>query len=348
MKRIIFLLVFSLTSFLSFSQVAGRINAMNTPARNTPDPANLLYYRPDSLNAILPAIKDNLIWDQVQITGLPTDLSNRPTFTQADAAYKAIGYTPSYAEIVSALGMTPANESRTITINGVTHDLSANRSWAVGDISSGSTYANPSWITALAHSKVTYSGTSGQYVRGDGTFATFPSIPAAQVNSDWTSGSGPSQILNKPSLSPVATSGLYGDLTGTPTLATVATTGAYSDLTGKPSLISDYGPSGAISVTKRWVGSVTPSTGNGYSIDISSAGFSNIVSVSVVGVKNTNSTYLSPQVSVKSKSTSAIVVNITEANAATVSILGINVLSGAPLVFANVTGLTLDVIVYGN
>jgi len=38
------------------------------------------------------------------------------------------------------------------------------------------------------------------------------------------------------SLATVATSGSYGDLTGTPSLATVATSGAYSDLSGTPTL----------------------------------------------------------------------------------------------------------------
>lgn len=61
-------------------------------------------------------------------------------------------------------------------------------------------------------------GTTGQYLRGDGTPAPFPSIPAAQVNSDWNSVSGVSQILNKPTLSAVATSGNYSDLSGTPNL----------------------------------------------------------------------------------------------------------------------------------
>jgi len=37
-------------------------------------------------------------------------------------------------------------------------------------------------------------------------------------------------------LATVATTGAYGDLSGTPSLATVATTGAYSDLSGKPTL----------------------------------------------------------------------------------------------------------------
>ena len=51
-----------------------------------------------------------------------------------------------------------------------------------------------------------------------------------------TANSGPSQILNRPTLAAVATCGAYNDLTGKPSLATVATTGAYNDLTGKPAI----------------------------------------------------------------------------------------------------------------
>ena len=46
-------------------------------------------------------------------------------------------------------------------------------------------------------------------------------IPAAQVNSDWNATSGVSEILNKPSLATVATSGDYNDLTNTPTIPTI-------------------------------------------------------------------------------------------------------------------------------
>lgn len=87
-----------------------------------------------------------------------------------------------------------------------------------------------------------------------------PTIPAAQVNSDWNSNSGVSQILNKPTLATVATTGDYDDLVNKPSipaaqvnsdwnavsgvseilnkpnLATVATTGAYSDLSGTPTI----------------------------------------------------------------------------------------------------------------
>lgn len=46
-----------------------------------------------------------------------------------------------------------------------------------------------------------------------------PTIPDPQVNSDWNAASGVAEILNKPTLATVATSGDYADLTNTPYLA---------------------------------------------------------------------------------------------------------------------------------
>jgi hypothetical protein len=85
----------------------------------------------------------------------------------------------------------------------------------------------------------TVSWTSLATVATTGSYADLtnkPSIPSAQVNSDWSATTGISRILNKPALATVATSGAYTDLTGRPSLAAVATTGAYADLTGRPSL----------------------------------------------------------------------------------------------------------------
>ena len=48
-------------------------------------------------------------------------------------------------------------------------------------------------------------------------YITLTDVPE-QVNSDWNSNSGKSQILNKPNLSVVATSGSYTDLTNKPTI----------------------------------------------------------------------------------------------------------------------------------
>lgn len=57
-----------------------------------------------------------------------------------------------------------------------------------------------------------------------------PSIPAAQVQTDWNATTGLASIANKPALF----SGAYADLTGKPTLFS----GSYTDLTNKPTLFS--------------------------------------------------------------------------------------------------------------
>ena len=59
--------------------------------------------------------------------------------------------------------------------------------------------------------------TTGAYSDLTGT----PTIPAAQVNSDWSANSGVAQILNKPTLATVATSGSYNDLSNKPNIPTV-------------------------------------------------------------------------------------------------------------------------------
>ena len=56
-----------------------------------------------------------------------------------------------------------------------------------------------------------------------------PSIPAAQVNSDWSAASGVAAILNKPNLATVATSGNYNDLSNLPTIPPAVTVDQHYD-----------------------------------------------------------------------------------------------------------------------
>lgn len=90
-------------------------------------------------------------------------------------------------------------------------------------------------------------GTASQYFKGDfslGTTPTLstvattgaysdltgkPTIPSAQVNSDWNSVSGVSQISNKPSLATVATTGAYSSLTGLPTIPSAQIQGDWNE-----------------------------------------------------------------------------------------------------------------------
>lgn len=167
----------------------------------------------------------SLAWSK--ITGAPSIYSFTGTssqYTKGDGTYATFPTTVSTftndagyltgitsGQITTALGYTPVSNNRTLTINGLSQDLTADRTWNVGDVLTSGSYSNPSWITSLANTKITYSGTTSQYVRGDGSLTTLP----VQVNSDWNSISGVSQILNKPTLF----SGDYNDLTNKPNLS---------------------------------------------------------------------------------------------------------------------------------
>jgi len=90
-------------------------------------------------------------------------------------------------------------------------------------------------------------GANGQYLKSTGTglgWETFPTIPAAQVNSDWNATAGISQILNKPSFSVVASTGDYNDLSNRPTIPAAQvnsdwnSTSGVSQILNKPTLFS--------------------------------------------------------------------------------------------------------------
>ena len=91
------------------------------------------------------------------------------------------------------------------------------------------------------------------------------SIPAAQVNSDWSAVSGAAQILNKPTLGTAAAANTgdfatagQGSLANSAVqpgdLAAVATSGAYGDLSGTPGIPSTAADVGAVANVKDAVG----------------------------------------------------------------------------------------------
>lgn len=81
-------------------------------------------------------------------------------------------------------------------------DLSTIRSGAAA----GATAVQPGDLATVA--------TTGDY----NDLSNKPTIPAAQVNSDWNASSGVAEILNKPTLATVATTGDYDDLSNKPTI----------------------------------------------------------------------------------------------------------------------------------
>lgn len=106
-------------------------------------------------------------------------------FLKADGSLDANTYLTSItsAQVTTALGYTPVTDQRTLTINGVTYNLTANRSWTVegtaavwGNITG--TLSNQTDLQAALNAKYNVpAGTISQYIRGDGTLATFPTLP---------------------------------------------------------------------------------------------------------------------------------------------------------------------------
>lgn len=93
-------------------------------------------------------------------------------------------------------------------------------------------------------------------------------------------------------------------------------------LTDSPRYVANkpkfYNATGEIEVppTKTWVDLVTPDTGDGYTIDISEANFSDVYSV-IVGVNKATGTAADvPRVSVKSHNNDEVVVNVVASNTA--------------------------------
>ena len=140
-------------------------------------------------------------------------------------------------DIFALIGYTPVPQTRTLTINGQTYDLSANRSWTVSGLPSQTGNAGkflttngtiaswsnlpPSGVTSVGLSMpsaftvtnspvtssgtltVTGAGTASQYVRGDGQLATLPSSPSgggASI-SYYLNGSIPSSVAGYEQLS---------------------------------------------------------------------------------------------------------------------------------------------------
>ncbi len=105
-------------------------------------------------------------------------------FLKADGSLDANTYLTGItsSQIITALGYTPVTNARTLTINGTTYDLSANRSWTIagtaavwGNIS-GTLSDQTDLQNALNAKYNNPTGTISQYIRGDGTIANFPTI----------------------------------------------------------------------------------------------------------------------------------------------------------------------------
>jgi hypothetical protein len=166
-----------------------------------------------------------------QPTNVSTFTNDSGYVTQAGArsAISATG-SLSYNSTTGVLSYTQPTNVSTFT-NDAGYLTSASLSGYLTSATAASTYvalagsyANPSWITSLAYSKLTGAPTAVSSFTNDSGYVTQSGARSA--------------ISATGSLSYNSTTGVISYTA--PTLATVATTGAYSDLTGKPTNVSSF------------------------------------------------------------------------------------------------------------
>lgn len=170
MKKIIVLTVLFFVSAIGFSQTdyliigwgdgKGSIIASNGPG----DYRRLMNFN-DSMSFYIN--EDSILWNK----GTSANWLNTavPSLFGFDANGMAHVYNTNQlsitgGQVTTGLGYTPASVS--------------------------GSYSNPSWITALAHSKITYTGTTSEYIRGDGTAIAFPALGEINTASNVGSGTG--------------------------------------------------------------------------------------------------------------------------------------------------------------
>lgn len=166
-----------------------------------------------------------------------------------------------------------------------------------------------------------------QYLKGDGTFGTTPTLSDVATSGSYNSLSDTPAIPT--TLPPNGSAG--GDLSGSyypnPIISNNAITTAkindsaitnakintvdYSKVTNKPNILNLYSSGGLVgSQLRAYAVTVTPTTASGNSIDISGAGFGTILGVIPSAINNTSTIDNVPLVSLKSVSISSVVVNI--------------------------------------
>lgn len=146
----------------------------------------------------------------VATSGSYTDLSNRPTIPDAQIQSD---WNQTNTEAKDYIKNKPSIPSG-VVVDQVYDGTSAN---AQSGVAMAGALADKQDVIDSSH-KLSYN-----------LLTDTPTIPAAQVQTDWNATSGMGEILHKPTLATVATSGSYNDLSNKPTIP---------DVTGKADKVS--------------------------------------------------------------------------------------------------------------
>lgn len=170
---------------------------------------------------------------QVMMTGVVECVfDNTPVLN--DLAYNNVGFC--HDSGVTLLSQAPDTQG---VVGKITGSIDSTHAWV--------TMYHPGSVGDLVTANSLDPSTVPAYVKSNQT---------AQINSDWNATSGLSQVLNKPAL------------------AAVATSGSYADLSSKPSIPQFFNTAGSLTGIKCFQDSVASTATTGaYSFNMTSAGF---------------------------------------------------------------------------
>lgn len=214
MKRTILSLIFSVFIFSGYSQFLGMANNSFVPGDfytsfyRTNSPLNTIGNRMDIINWRDSCRDAHWFSTKIRLFNIAQQTAgsvpgNIVWLDASDSGRVKVSNTFASSVITNSLGYTPSTSSRNLTINGITYDLSADRTWTVGDVTTAtlssvlagyptnsslattlSGYATTGALTSgLAGKQNTIAtGTTAQYLRGDGSLATFPTNLSSFTN----------------------------------------------------------------------------------------------------------------------------------------------------------------------
>jgi predicted heme/steroid binding protein len=228
------------------------------------------------------AIFNGTTWDKVDNT---------------DAVVSVNGYTGAVVLTFSDVGAPPA--TRNLTINGVGYDLSADRSWTVGDVRTDGSYANPSWITSLGWNKITSTPTTlaGYGITDGASNTTTLTINGVtfdlSANRTWNVGTVTSIATSGPLTGgTITTSGTIGITQAGPTTDGYLSSADWNDFNDKLDSLSAAAPitlaAGVIGITQSGASS------NGYLSSTDWNTFNNKQNALTNPVTGTGTTYTLP------------------------------------------------------
>lgn len=232
------------TDITSFVDKVDRVGAHGAGASGSGitsgDVIDALGYVPSHVDAN-PATTTNTL-TSIGIDGINYALPT-PSYPVTDVTLGGTSVVTNNVAVLPAYPVVPT------TVSSFTNDAGYITSSAL------SGYATESWVGQQGY----LTSVSWNDVSGKPTFATVatsgdyddllnkPTIPAAQVQTDWNATTGMGVLLNKPSLATVATSGSYTDLSDTPSLSSYVTTNTAQTISGQKTFTSEIkvGPTGS-------------------------------------------------------------------------------------------------------